>query len=244
MSESIVYRQIPRPSADLIASLRGIAVADLHDEMSPIDRRCRLMAPSMRPLLPGRAVVGPAMTAFNTPGDNLMMHTALYLAERGDVLVVSNGGVPYGALWGGNATVQATQKGVVGIVIDGPARDTAQVRGHEGFGVWSTSVSVGKPGKEAPGSVNIPVLCGGVLVNPGDIVVADDDGVIVIDPQDVERLVRAARARMGRDEVMQASIHNGNTLFEQLSGLKQLEKVGAEIRDGHWRERRDPPAPL
>jgi 4-hydroxy-4-methyl-2-oxoglutarate aldolase len=236
MSESIVYRQIPRPSANLIESLRGIAVADLHDEMSPIDRRRRLMAPSMRSLLPGRSVVGPAMTAFNTPGDNLMMHTALYLAERGDVLVVSNGGVPYGALWGGNATVQATHKGVVGVVIDGPARDTAQVREHEGFGVWSTSVSVGRPGKEAPGSVNVPVLCGGVLVNPGDIVVADDDGVIVIAPQDVERLVRAARARMGRDEVMQAAIHNGGTLFEQLSGFKQLEKVGAEIRDGHWRE--------
>lgn len=240
MAESIIYRQIPRPAAGLVDLLRGIPVADLHDEMDPIDRRRRLMSPGMRPLLPGRSIVGPAATAYNTPGDNLMMHAALFFAEPGDVLVVSNGGVPHGALWGGNATTQATRKGVAGVVIDGAARDTAQVRMHESFGVWSTSVSVSRPTKELPGTVNLPITCGGVLVNPGDIVVADEDGVIVIPPEQAERLALAALERIRRDERMQDAIRGGSTLFEQLSGFKQLERLGAEIRDGNWRDGTSP----
>ncbi len=237
MSESIIYRRISRPDPALIEMLRGIPVADLHDEMDVIDRRCRLMNTAMRPMLPEKSFVGPAVTAYNTPGDNLMMHTALYYAERGDVLVVSNGGVPHGALWGGNASVQAVRKGIAALVADGPVRDTAQVR-ELGFGVWSTSVSVGKPSVEAPGSVNVPIFCAGVRVIPGDIVVGDEDGVIVIAPQDVEKLVKAARARIQRDEAMQAAIAQGSTLFEQISGLQRLESINARISDGPWQEGR------
>ncbi|MBM3348055.1 MAG: RraA family protein, partial [Betaproteobacteria bacterium] len=181
----------------------------------------------------GKCFVGPAVTAYCTPGDNLMMHAALYYAEKGDVLVISNGGVPHGALWGGNATVQAVRSGVAALVIDGPARDIAQVRdGH--FGVWATSHTVSKPGKEAPGSVNTPITCAGVRVCPGDIVVGDEDSVIVIDPKDVERLAKAARARMERDRVMQDKIAAGSTLFEHLHGDEQLRKVGAVVSDGPW----------
>ncbi len=233
MSESIVYRQIPRPAPALIEMLRGIPVADLHDEMDPIDRRQRLMSTALRPLLPRKSFVGPAVTAYCTPGDNLMMHTSLFYAQRGDVLVISNGGVVHGALWGGNASIQANHKGVAAVVVDGPVRDTAGVR-ECNLGVWSTSVSVTKPGKEAPGTVNMPVNCAGVRVRPGDIIVGDEDGVIVIDPADVERLVKAARARIARDAVMQAAIAAGSTLFEGLSGAKQLEKVGARVLDGPW----------
>ena len=233
MSQSIVYRKIPRPDPALIDMLRGIPVADLHDEMDVIDRRQRLMGTAMRPLLAGKSFVGPAVTAYCTPGDNLMMHAALYYAEKGDVLVISNGGVPYGALWGGNATVQAVHRGVAALVIDGPARDIAQVRDGD-FGVWATSHTVSKPGKEAPGSVNTPITCAGVRVNPGDIVVGDEDSVIVIDPKDVERLVKAARARIERDRVMQEKIATGSTLFEHLHGDEQLRKVGAVVSDGPW----------
>ena len=233
MSQSVVYRKIPRPDPALIEMLRGIPVADLHDEMNVIDRRQRLMSTGMRSLLPGKSFVGPAVTAYCTPGDNLMMHAALYYAEKGDVLVVSNGGVPHGALWGGNATIQAVRRGVAALVVDGPVRDLAQVRDGD-FCVWSTSHTVSKPGKEAPGSVNTPIACAGVMVNPGDIVVGDEDSVIVIDPRDVERLVTAARARIERDRIMQEKIAAGSTLFEQLNGAEQLRKVGAVVSDGPW----------
>ena len=233
MQQTVVYRKIPRPHPSLIDSLRGIPVADLHDEMNAVDRRQRLMHPSMRPMFPAASFVGPAVTGYNTPGDNLMMHTALYYAERGDVIVVTNGGIPDGALWGCNATIQAVRNGVAAVVIDGPSRDTAQLREHS-FGVWSTSVTVAKPGKEAPGTVNMPIQCAGVRVNPGDIIVGDDDGVIVIDPADVEMLVTAARARIRRDEAMQAAIARGSTLFEQIGCPERLKNLGAIINDGPW----------
>lgn len=233
MSQSMVYRNIPRPDPTLIELLRGIPVADLHDEMDPIDRRQRLMDPVMKPLLPGKAFVGPAVTAYCTPGDNLMMHAALFLAQRGDVVVVANGGVAHGAVWGGNATTQALRRGVAALVADAPVRDIAQVRAGD-FGVWATIHSVTKPGKENPGYVNMPLMCAGVLVQPGDIVVGDEDGVITIDPRDAERLARAALARIERDKVMQQKIAGGSTLFEELNGFEQLKKVGARVIDGHW----------
>jgi len=235
MHHTIVYREIPRPSAALIDLLRGIPVADLHDEMDEVERRTRLMHHSMRPAgLPVAPFVGPAVTAYNSPGDNLMMHTALFHAQAGDVLVLSNGGVPHGSLWGGNAAIQARQRGVAAAVIDGPTRDLAQVR-EVGFSVWSTSVSVSRPYKQAAGFVNMPLHCAGVWVRPGDIVVGDEDSVIVIDPADAERLAKAARARIGRDDKMQAAIAAGSTLFEQIGCLDKLRELRAEIRDGPWR---------
>jgi 4-hydroxy-4-methyl-2-oxoglutarate aldolase len=233
VQKTVVYRKIPRPQPSLIETLRGIPVADLHDEMDPVQRRLRLMHHSMRPLFPSAPFVGPAVTAYNTPGDNLMMHTALYYAEKGDVIVVSNGGIPHGALWGGNASIQAVRRGVVALVADGPVRDTAQVK-DLAVAVWSTSITVSKPGKEAPGMVNVPINCAGVLVSPGDIVVGDEDGVIVIDPADAERLAAAARARIKRDDVMQTAIAKGSTLFEQIGCEDRLKALNAVVADGPW----------
>lgn len=233
MSETVIYRRIRRPDPALIERLRRIPVADLHDEMHAVDRRTRLMSPAMRPLLPHSRFVGPAVTAFNTPGDNLMMHTALYLAQAGDVLVMSNGGVPYGALWGGNAAIQAKRIGVVGLVADGPVRDTEGIRG-QGFPVFSTSVSATRPTKAMPGSVNVPIQCAGVIVRPGDLIAADEDGVIVIPVEQAERLADAALARIGRDKAMHAAIERGSTLFQELGGEAALAKLGAVIHDTEW----------
>lgn len=233
MAETVVYRRIPRPDPSLIESLRGIPVADLHDEMNAVDRKLRLMNASMRPVFTGSSFVGPAVTAFNTPGDNLMMHTALFLAEAGDVLVMSNGGVPAGALFGDNAVMQAQRKGVVALIADGPIRDTDGIRRLK-FPAYSTSISVSRPTKVMPGSVNVPINCAGVIVEPGDIVVGDSDGVIVIPHAEVGRIVAAARARIERDKAMHVAIAGGSTLFQQLGGEETLKKLGAEIRDGTW----------
>ncbi len=234
MTETVIHRDIPRPDGALIDALRGIPVADLHDEMNAVDRKNRLMSAAFRPVIEGVRIVGPAVTAFNTPGDNLMMHTALSLARHGDVLVLSNGGVPTGALWGDNASTQAKRIGVAGVVADGPVRDLDGLR-RQGVPVWSSSVSPSRPTKSQPGSVNIPIACGGVIVYPGDLIVADTDGVIVVPVCEAMRIAEAARARIGRDVRMQQAIADGSTLFEQIGCAEALERLGAEFRDGPWK---------
>jgi len=233
LTDARIHRDIPRPDPALIECLRGIPVADLHDEMSALEQRVRLMAPAMRPVAPGRWFAGPAVTSFNPPGDNLMMHASLYFARAGDVLVATNGGVAFGALWGGNATQQALRKGLAGAVVDGPVRDTATIR-ELGFPACATMVSVSHPTKEQAGTVNLPVTCAGVVVNPGDIVVGDDDGVVVIAPDDVPRIAAAARARAGRDRALQAAVAAGSTIFEQMNGAATLERLGLRVHDGAW----------
>lgn len=233
MTETQIYREIPRPDPALIEALRGIPVADLHDELGVVDRKVRLLAPTLRPIIEGARIVGPAVTAFNSPGDNLMMHTALYLAQPGDVLVLSNGGVPSGALWGDNASTQAKQRGVVGVIADGPVRDLDGIR-HQGVPVWSTIVSPTRPMKAMPGAVNVPIVCAGVLVSPGDIIVADTDGAIVVPWSEALRVAEAARARIARDARMQKAIQGGSTLFEEIGCPAALERLGAVIQDGAW----------
>jgi 4-hydroxy-4-methyl-2-oxoglutarate aldolase len=234
LAETVIYRQIPRPDPALVEALKGIPVADLHDEMNAVDRKNRLLSAAFRPVIEGVRIVGPAVTAFNTPGDNLMMHTALYLAQRGDVLVLSNGGIVTGALWGDNASTQAKRIGVAGVVADGPVRDLDGLR-RQGVPIWSSSVSPSRPTKAQPGSVNIPIACGGVVVYPGDLIVADTDGVIVVPVEEALRIAEAARARIARDVRMQEAIANGSTLFEQIGCAEALEKLGAQMHDGPWR---------
>ncbi len=233
MSETTVYREIPRPDPALIEALRGIPVADLHDELNAVDRKVRLMSSRLRPVIDGERIVGPAVTAFNSPGDNLMMHTALFHARSGDVLVISNGGVPSGALWGDNASTQAKRIGLAGVIADGPVRDISGLR-RVGVPVWSTIVSPSRPTKALPGSVNMPVVCAGVTVYPGDIVVADSDGAIVVPWEEALRVAEAARARIARDTRMQEAIRGGSTLFQEIGCETALQKLGAEIHEGPW----------
>jgi len=236
MSETVVYRTIRRPDPALVEALKGIAVADLHDELHATDRKVRLFGATMRPVIEGMTIVGPAVTAFNSPGDNLMMHTALYYARPGDVLVLSNGGVASGSLWGENASIQARRNGVAGVIADGPVRDLDGIR-RQGVPVWATSITPSRPTKSLPGSVNVPVSCCGVIVHPGDLVVADTDGVIVVPEGEALRVAAAARARVARDRAMHEAMERGSTLYQEIGCDKSLEKLGAVVHDGPWTPR-------
>jgi 4-hydroxy-4-methyl-2-oxoglutarate aldolase len=214
--------------------LEGISVADMQDCMGdPGLRHSTLMTPRMKALLPDRRVLGQAVTAYCPPGDNLMMHTALYFAERGDVLVVSNGGVEVGALWGDNATAQAQAKGLAAVVIDGPIRDTVTVRAQN-FAVWSTSTSVSPPTKNKLGSVNSPIVCDGVIVNPGDIIIADGDGVVALPRQLAADLAKRALEQTGKEKKMKATIASGGTIFESLKLGEAIAQLDGKIVDAHW----------
>src|SRR6478609_1547533 len=135
---SKVFKKVNRTPADIVAQALELTVADVHESMGP-KGRMQLMSDRMRPLAPGYKIAGPAVTAFCWPGDNLMMHRALYLAEPGDVLVVVCQSELSGAQWGDLACRYALKKGLAGVIVQGCARDVDQVRAL-GFPVWSTHI--------------------------------------------------------------------------------------------------------
>ncbi len=228
---SVIYTQIPRCSRGLLDQIAEFPVADLHEALGAIEGRRRLLSPRMRPIGVSQKAVGQAVTSYNYPGDNLMIHAALKVAERGDMLVLVNGGVPQGALWGDVATTYAMEKGIAGVVADGPVRDTDAVRSM-GFNVWSTIVSPAHPEKRGPGSVNIPVVCDGVVIEPGDIIAADDDGVLVIPVRLAAETIERARRRNETEHDVRRQIKAGKTLFEIMNMQKYMDAANIAVVEG------------
>jgi 4-hydroxy-4-methyl-2-oxoglutarate aldolase len=235
----IICTRIPLPDPALVAEAAKYAIADLHESLGAVQGRMALMSARMRPLLDGRRISGAAVTSHNYPGDNLMIHVALSVAERGQILVLANGGGTQGALWGDVACTFAAKKGIAGVVADGPVRDVEALRRMK-FPVWSTSISPSHPEKRGPGSVNVPIVADGVLVEPGDVIVADDDGVLVIPQAHLARVVEGARARAAKEVAIRARIEAGESLFEILNmeaavraaGIEQVEKTWLEVKTG------------
>lgn len=231
----IVYTKIPRMDPALIARAAGQNVADLHEGLGAVLSRQCLMRPTMRPVYDGARICGQAVTCYNYPGDNLMLHAALRFAEAGDVIVATNGGETQGALWGDMATLFAQLKGIAGAVIDGSARDTAAIAQMQ-FPVFATSISVSHPEKRGPGSANVPVVMAGVVVNPGDLIVADADGVMAIPPEFVEAAVVNAEARAAKEEAMRAKLKDGATMYELLQLQSSFDAAGIVEVEGTWKD--------
>ncbi|MEV7597904.1 RraA family protein [Kitasatospora sp. NPDC089797] len=160
--------------------------------------RAQVMDTGLRPLWAGMPrVAGPAFTVQCPPGDNLMLHAAIYRAEPGAVIVVESGDLDY-ALAGGNVCAVAQRRGVAAFVADGLIRDLGEVR-ERGFPVIARGVIPIPGSKKRLGSHGVPVRCGGVLVSPGDIVVADEEGVVVVPAADRARALEAARAKLAKE---------------------------------------------
>ncbi|CAN7662847.1 4-carboxy-4-hydroxy-2-oxoadipate aldolase/oxaloacetate decarboxylase [Phenylobacterium sp. LjRoot225] len=231
--KSIIYNRIPESDPALIARAAAFGIADLHEAMGGVAGRMCLMSPKMRPISAGQRVCGPAVTAYNYPGDNLMIHAALHLAQAGQVLVFTNGGSSQGALWGDVACGFAKKKGVAGVVADGAVRDTDALRELE-FPVWATAISVEHPEKRGPGAVNVPVIVDGVLVEPGDIIAADADGVLVIPRKLLAHAVEGAEARAAFETKVRARIAAGELPLDILGMRQVIENLGIEQRDTTW----------
>lgn len=219
MSSSKVFLKVNRVGADIVAQARDVTVADVHESMGP-QGRTGLMSARMRPLTDKQKIAGPAVTAFCWPGDNLMMHRALYLAQPGDVLVVVCQAELSGAQWGDLATRYALKKGLAGVVVQGCARDVDQVRAL-GFPVWSTHIHPIHPDKSGHGLVNTPVVCEGVNVCPGDLIVADGDGVICVPRDDAARVIAAAHAKMRKEDDAIEAVRSGAAVWD-LSGAAAI----------------------
>lgn len=229
----VVYTRIPRIDPALIEQARDIRVADMHEALGPVLGRQCLMTSNMRPVWRGARICGQAVTCYNYPGDNLMLHAAVRCAEAGDVIIATNGGSAQGALWGDMVTYYSRMRGLGGAVIDGAARDTADVT-EMGFPVFSTAISVSHPEKRSPGAVNVPVVAGGVTVSPGDLILADDDGVLAIPPAHLAEAITRAEARARLEESLRGKLDQGGTMFDLLNLAPALAAAGVEEVDGTW----------
>jgi 4-hydroxy-4-methyl-2-oxoglutarate aldolase len=200
------------------------------------------MDPGLRPLLGGQQVAGPALTGQCQAGDNTVSHVLGVLAEPGDVLVVA-GGDPQTALWGDLTSAVAKVHQVAAVVVDGGVRDVRVIR-ELGLPVWSRTITASRPTKATPGSANVPVRAGGVLVEPGDIVVADDDGVVVVPRRLSAEILARAEAREAREVTLRAGLIGGNprAIFEGLGIQQLLDAAGVETIDDTyegWRKERE-----
>ncbi|MDE4142227.1 4-carboxy-4-hydroxy-2-oxoadipate aldolase/oxaloacetate decarboxylase [Phaeobacter gallaeciensis] len=231
----IIYNKIPRIDPVLVERARSISVADLHEGLGGIVGRQCLMLPAMRPMFPQARICGQAITSYNYPGDNLMLHVAAKVAEEGDVVVATNGGSAQGALWGDMITFYAKLKGLGGAVIDGAARDSSRISELD-FPVFSTAISVSHPEKRGPGAVNVPIVMAGVTVHPGDLICADADGVLVIPPKHLEAALSNAEARAAKESAFREELKAGKTMFELLNLQADLDQAGVQCVDHCWSE--------
>jgi 4-hydroxy-4-methyl-2-oxoglutarate aldolase len=231
----VIYTRIPEPDPGLLARASEFGVADLHEGMGIVAGRMCLMKPDMRPIQQGKAICGPAVTAWNFPGDNLAIHMALHVAKAGQVLVFTNGGGHQGALWGDVACGFAKKKGVAGAVVHGAVRDTDAIRDLD-FPVWSTAISPEHPEKRGPAAVNVPIVVDGVLVEPGDVICADADGVLVIPRALLQHAVEGAERRAQLEIGIRKRIADGDLPFDIFGFGEILDQAGIEMKDTTWEE--------
>ncbi len=189
----------------LARSFLGVPVANVSDCMA----RMTAGGARLRPMHGGGAMAGPALTVKTRPGDNLMVHKALELAAPGDVIVVDAGGDLTNAIIGEIMVGDAVQRGLGGIVINGAIRDAAALRAG-GFPVFAAGVTHRGPYKDGPGEINVPIAIDGMVIEPGDLIIGDDDGLLCVPYAEAESLLAAAQAKQEVEARMVAGIADGS----------------------------------
>ena len=219
----IVKRTIERADPNVIAGLGDAGTATVHEAIG----RRGYLGPDLRPIQQGIRVGGSAVTVLSHPGDNLMIHAAVEVCQPGDLLVVTNTAPSTHGMFGDLLASSLMARGVVGLVMDAGVRDTLDLRAM-GFAAWSRHVSCEGTVKNTPGSVNVPISINGVIIEPGDVICADDDGAVAVPRAEAAWALEQSNARLANEEASRARLQAGELGLDMYGLRQKLVELGVE----------------
>ena len=221
-----IVRKVARADVGLVKTLGNLGVATVHEAQA----RSGLMRPYMRPIYLTATAAGSAITVSCHPGDNLMIHAAIEFCSEGDILVVSTSSESTDGMFGELLAESARAHGVAGLVIDAGVRDVRDLTEMQ-FPVWSKAISAQGTVKATAGSVNVPIVCAGAGVRPGDIIVADADGVVVVRRDTAAEVARLAAERFAKEQKSRERLKSGELGLDFYGLRAKLSELGVRYVD-------------